>query len=93
MKGALVFLAVFFVVVFVTISYPSLPPAQQIYTALNLPAVDYSVLGVINATLLILSVFNGVIYGVIVWLIYSIATNAMKREPKKVSEPQQKQAP
>jgi hypothetical protein len=92
MKGALVFLAAFLLFIFVTMAYPSLPPATQIYNALNLPAeIPYSVAGVIGATLLILSVFNGVVYGVIIWLIYSLAAKAMKREPKKGTEPQQTQ--
>jgi hypothetical protein len=85
MKGALVFLAVFVIVVAVSLggSYSELPPARQIYDALDLPAdIDYPVLG-IPATDLIIAVFNGVVWGVVVWLIYSIIARVTKREKKE----------
>jgi hypothetical protein len=64
-----------------------LPPGAQIYNALNVPATDYQVLGV-PATTLIIAVFNGVIYGIIAWLIYTIADRARK---SKRQEQQQSQ--
>jgi hypothetical protein len=85
MKGALVFLVVFVIVIAVSLggSYSELPPARQIYDALDLPAViDYDILGV-NATALIIAVFNGVVWGVVVWLIYSIIARVTKREKKE----------
>jgi cbb3-type cytochrome oxidase subunit 3 len=83
MRGAIVFLVVFFLVFLATIAYADLPPGKQIYGMLNVPNTDYQVLG-IPATTLIVAVFNGVIYGIVVWLIYSIA--ARMRKPK--SKPQ-----
>lgn len=83
MRGAIVFLVVFVLVFLATIAYADLPPGKQIYSMLNVASTDYQVLG-IPATTLIVAVFNGVIYGIIVWLIYSIA--ARMRKPK--SKPQ-----
>jgi len=79
MRGALVFLAVFIVVALISIAVPTIPPGLQIYEALNVPLTQYPV-GGIPASTLIIAVFNGVIYGVIAWIIYSIAERAMKKE-------------
>lgn len=86
MKGAIVFLAVFILVLLATLGYPDMPPGKQIYDSLNVPTTDYQVLG-IPATTLIIAVFNGVVYGIIVWLIYTIAERA--RKPKPQTQPQQ----
>lgn len=77
MKGALVFLAVFIILLAATLVYNDLPPGKQIYGALNVPIIDYPILG-IQATTLIEAVFNGVVYGIIAWLIYTIIERAMK---------------
>lgn len=87
MRGAIVFIVVFILGLLLTLSYQDLPPGRQIYDALNLPTPDYEVLG-IQVTTLLIAVFNGVIYGVIVWLIYSLAESARKRKSKA---PQQSQ--
>lgn len=72
MKGAIVFLAVFFIFLAATLAYSDMPPGKQIYDGLNLPAdISYQVLGMSAATLII-AVFNGVIYGIIAWIIYTI---------------------
>ena len=47
----------------------------MIYDAVVGAETDYEVLG-IPATQLISAVFNGVIYGVIIWLIYTLAERA-----------------
>jgi len=75
MKGALVFLAVFAVFLIVTLVFPVLPPGIQLYGLLGVPETSYPVLGV-PATTLVAAVFNGVIYGVIAWLIFSIVKKA-----------------
>jgi hypothetical protein len=80
LRGAIVFLAAFFLVLLATLGYPDLPPGRQIYDALNVPSTEYLVLG-IQATTLIKAVFNGVIYGIIAWLLYTVAERATK--PKK----------
>jgi ABC-type Fe3+ transport system permease subunit len=87
MRGAIVFLAVFIIVLLATLPYPSLPPGAQIYNALNVPTTDYQVLGV-PATTLIIAVFNGAIYGIIAWLIYTIADRARKSKPQKQQQSQ-----
>ena len=75
MRGAIIFLAAFLIFLAVTLAYQDLPPARAVYNAVVGAETDYLVLG-IPATLLILAVFNGVIYGVIIWLIYTVAVKA-----------------
>ena len=82
MKGAIVFLVVFFIVVFATLAYISIPPGQALYTAI-LPNTQqytstYAIVGT-NAFALIIAVFNGVIYAFIAWLVFSIAMMATKK--------------
>jgi hypothetical protein len=77
MKGAIVFLVVFFATLAASLAYPSMPPGRQIYNALNVPETDYSVLGFPAATLTI-AVFNAAVYGVIAWLVFTIAEKARK---------------
>jgi len=72
MKGAIVFLAAFFIFLAATLAYADMPPRRQIYNALNLPTTDYLVIG-LPATTLIVAVFNDVIFGIIAWLIYTLA--------------------
>jgi di/tricarboxylate transporter len=79
MKGALVFLAFFLVFLLATLAYPDLPPGRQIYGALNVQETDYLVLGV-PATTLIIAVLNGVVYGIIAWLIYTITQGLRKKK-------------
>ena len=81
MKGAIVFLAVFGVFVAITLGYPSFPFGSQIYYAIGGVNINYPILG-IPITTLVPAVFNGVVYGFIVWLIYSIATGAIGRGKK-----------
>ena len=71
MKGAIVFLVVFALGVLITLGNTSLPPGNTIYGMLNVPNLTYPVLG-IPATTLIISVFNGVVYGFVAWLAFSI---------------------
>jgi hypothetical protein len=71
MKGAIVFLVVFAIGVLITLNNTSLPPGNTIYGMLNVPTLTYPVLG-IPATTLIISVFNGIVYGFVVWLVFSI---------------------
>lgn len=82
MKGALVFLAVFVVVFVITLSYPTLPPGLDIYHLMGQPDTDYQILGIAAPTFAA-AILNGVIYGVIVWIIYSIAARATKKEKKE----------
>ncbi|MEM2999124.1 MAG: hypothetical protein QXV09_00435 [Candidatus Bathyarchaeia archaeon] len=86
MKGAIVFLAVFAIAVIITIGDTSIPPGKAIYDAL-LPgteaAAGYLVGGQIDAVTLIIAVFNGVIYGFIAWLIFTIVNSVFKKDKKQ----------
>lgn len=64
MKGALVFLVVFAVLVIVTLGSPSVPPGRQVYDAIGAPETNYLILSQ-PVTTLVSAVFNGVIYGII----------------------------
>jgi prepilin signal peptidase PulO-like enzyme (type II secretory pathway) len=71
MKGALVFLTVFVVFVVITLFVPSLPPGSYIYYSVGGVNVNYAIVG-ITVPRLVPAVLNGVIYGVIAWLIYEV---------------------
>ena len=86
MRGAIIFVVAFLIFLVVTLAYPELPPGRMIYDAVVGAETDYPVLG-ISATTLIAAIFNGVVYGVIIWLIYTLAVRAGvfgKEEPKVV---------
>ena len=78
MKGAIVFI-VFFIAMTALSLYADIPPGKQIYEMLNVPETVYPV-GGIPATVLIISLFNGIIYGIIAWLVYSIVMAAKRRK-------------
>ncbi len=88
MKGALVFLAVFAILVVLTLGNIAIPPGQAIYN-LVLPgtqaAAGYLVAGQVDAVTAIISVFNGVIYGFIAWLIFSVIMAVTKKDKKDVT--------
>ncbi|MCK5628875.1 hypothetical protein KAI12_05350 [Candidatus Bathyarchaeota archaeon] len=71
MRGAIVFLGAFLLFLVISLGYPELPPGKQIYDAIVEEPSDYPVLGISVDTLAI-GIFNGVIYGIIAWLGYTI---------------------
>lgn len=75
MRGAIVFVAAFFVFLLITLGYPTLPPGRMIYDAVIKEETDYQVLGV-PVTKLTVAIFNGVIYGIIIWLLFTLAEKA-----------------
>jgi hypothetical protein len=84
MKGAIVFLVVFAIVVVITLGNTAIPPGQYIYN-LFLPnteaASGYFIAGsTIDAVTAIIAVFNGVIYGFIAWLIFTLAMMGKKKD-------------
>ena len=83
MKGALVFLAVFAIVVVITLGNTNIPPGKLIYDRV-LPnteaASGYLIGGSVDAVTAIISVFNGVIYAFIAWLIFTLATMGKKKD-------------
>lgn len=83
MKGALVFLVVFFLALVITTSTPSVPPGLSIYYALGFPQTDYPILG-LPAPTFAAAILNGVIYGIVVWLVYSLIASAAKPKRQEV---------
>jgi hypothetical protein len=86
MKGAIVFLVVFAIVLLATLAYTSIPPGKEIYNA-ALPNTEqytstYAIVGT-NAYALIIAVFNGVIYAFIAWLIFTLIMMVTKKKDKK----------
>jgi heme/copper-type cytochrome/quinol oxidase subunit 2 len=89
MKGAIVFLAVFVVVFLISLGATSIPPGQALYNLLKLPieTTTYKVGGAIYGDVLIKAIFNAVVYGVIVWLVFTIVTYRSKKEnPKNIQQ-------
>ncbi|MCK5627130.1 hypothetical protein DRO61_03185 [Candidatus Bathyarchaeota archaeon] len=85
MKGAIVFLVFFVAMTAFTLLYADLPPGRQIYEMLDVPETDYPV-GGIPATVLIMSLFNGIVYGIIAGIVYSIAMAAKRRRNESKNE-------
>lgn len=85
MKGALVFLLVFAILVIATVAGVAIPPGEAIYNAVlsgtAVYTIQYAILGT-NAFTLIIAVFNGVVYGLVAWIIFTII-NALTKKDKK----------
>ncbi|MCW3996342.1 MAG: hypothetical protein NWE98_09395 [Candidatus Bathyarchaeota archaeon] len=85
MKGAIVFLVVFAIVVIITLGNTAIPPGKAIYDVV-LPnteaASGYLIGGQVDAVTAIIAVFNGVIYGFIAWLIFTLATMGRRKKEK-----------
>ena len=76
MKGALVFLAAFALFLVISLGYADLPPGRQIYDAV----VGQADIG--DYTNVVIGVFNGAVWGFIVYVIYWIlADYVFKKEP------------
>jgi len=75
MKGALVFLAAFALFLVISLGYADLPPGCQIFDAVVGQDIgDY--------TNLVIGVFNGAVWGLVVYVIYWIlADYVFKKEP------------
>ncbi len=72
----------FLLFLFVTLGYRELPPGRAIYGMLGVPEIDYPVLGV-PATTLVIGVFNGVVWGFIVWLVFDILGKVFESKGKR----------
>jgi len=71
MKGAIIFIIAFVIFLAATLVYSELPAGNAISDAMGIdPTVEWS--GFLVRTL-VSAVFNGVIYGVIIWLIFTLA--------------------
>jgi hypothetical protein len=86
MKGAIVFLLVFAIAVVITLGNTAIPPGKAIYDAV-LPnteaASGYLIGGTVDAVTAIISVFNGVIYGFIAWLVFTVLMMVFKKDKKQ----------
>jgi hypothetical protein len=86
LKGAIVFLIVFAIAVVITLGNTAIPPGKAIYDAF-LPnteaASGYLVGGKVDAVTAIISVFNGVVYGFIVWLVFTLLMMLFKKDKKQ----------
>ena len=76
-QGAIVFLIAFFAMLVATLAAPGIPPGRALYDLLGVPDTDYPVLG-IPTTTLVIAVFNGVVYGVIAWLVFTFGMRLRK---------------
>lgn len=74
MKGAIVFVAAFLLFLVISLGYSGLPPGRQIYDAVVGSESDYEVSGT-PITLLAIGIFNGVIYGVIIYIVFWLLTS------------------
>ncbi|MGD0203407.1 MAG: hypothetical protein ABSC20_05825 [Candidatus Bathyarchaeia archaeon] len=76
------FLAVFVVVFLISLGATSIPPGQALYNMLKLPTATttYKVGGAIYGDVLIKAIFNAVVYGVIVWLVFTIVTHMSRKK-------------
>jgi hypothetical protein len=81
-KGALVFIAVFAIVFLISLGVTFIPPGPSIYDVLNLPAAvkTYKFAGAIYGDVLIKAIFNGVIYGFVVWLVFTVVTHVLGKK-------------
>jgi hypothetical protein len=85
MKGAIVFLVVFAIVLLATLAYTSIPPGKEIYNAALSNTEQYTSTYAIagtNAYALIVGVFNGVIYAFIAWLVFTLIMMMTKKKEK-----------
>jgi hypothetical protein len=72
MIGAVIFVIFFFVFFAASLGMPlTLPPSSMIHDLLNIPTTNYPVLG-FPAWQLINASTNGVVWGFVVWLIFSV---------------------
>lgn len=92
MRGAVIFVLAFLAFMFVTLVYHELPPGRAIYGLLGVEEVEEPVLG-IPATTLVVAVFNGVVYGFIVWLAFDILGKVLGSEGKRKESRQEPQQP
>jgi hypothetical protein len=76
-EGAIVFIIAFVVFLAITLAYTELPLGNAISDAMGIdPTVEWN--GFLVRTL-VSAILNGVIYGVIIWLIFTFGKKALKK--------------
>lgn len=74
MRGAIVFIIAFVIFLAATLAYSELPVGNAVSDAVGIdPTVEWS--GFLVRTL-VSAILNGVIYGVIIWLIFTLVEKA-----------------
>ena len=81
LKGAIVFLAAFLLFLAITLGYQGLPPGKAIYDTIVGAESDYKVVGV-PITQLAIAIFNGVIYGIIVYIVFWLLDSFVFKKDK-----------
>ena len=81
--GTIIFLIGFLGFIAVSLVVLTLPPGSLIYNLLSLPKMGHLILG-IPMWMFIIAVTNGIIYGLIIWLIYSELTKASDNRKKSI---------
>ena len=85
MKGAIIFLVVFLLLIVVTLYGPyAIPPGFNIYGLLNVPWTTYLIANLFPASLFAVSIINGAVYGIVAWIIYSLATMGSRKKDQTV---------
>ena len=75
-EGAIVFIIAFLIFLAATFAYTELPPGNAISNSMGIdPTIEWG--GFIVKTLLS-AIFNGAIYGVIIWLVFTFGKKALK---------------
>ena len=74
-EGAIVFIIAFVIFLAATLAYAELPPGNSISDAMGIPNEEWS--GILVRTL-VSAILNGVIYGVIIWLVFTFGKRALK---------------
>lgn len=90
MKGVSVFFAVFIIVLVISFGYSGIPPGQQIYDVIGGTDSNYLILGLSVATL-VPAIFNGVVFGAIIWAIYSLSTPSKQKKEEVRDQTKQRQ--
>ncbi len=75
-EGAIVFVIAFVVFLAITFAYPALPLGYMISDAMGIEST--LVWSGFTVRTLLSAIFNGVIYGIIIWLIFTFARRQMK---------------
>jgi hypothetical protein len=76
-EGAIVFVIAFLIFLTATFAYADLPPGGMIRDSMGIdPTLEWNGLAVKT---LLSAIFNGIIYGVIIWLIFTFGKKAWKK--------------
>jgi predicted flap endonuclease-1-like 5' DNA nuclease len=77
MSKVAVFVAVFLLLFVVTLAMPAIPPGDMIISLFGIPETE--VVSGITITTILNSILNGLIWGLVVFVIYVVATPSQKR--------------